>query len=138
MQAVRPVESTDAFPDLGIVIEEFQANSSELKRKLSAKEAQVEKLNRQLEQKDIVLKDIRSELQNWRTGQRQEQKQALSELRDNNEYLRKALEERDAQIKELKLKTDQKEQEIRELWARIWSFVSPAAQPGEMNKRTKE
>ena len=97
--------------ELDAVIVEFEATTAELRARLKDRDGQVERLYRQLEQKDAALRDIRGEIQTWRGAQKQEQERAIQE--------------RDARIRELSEKLDRKEGEVRELWGRLWDLVSP-------------
>ena len=51
----------------------------------------------------------------------------MTDLRSSNEQLRKAVDAKAAELRELKLRLERKETEAQELWARVWSFVSPPA-----------
>ena len=97
--------------ELDAVIVEFEATTAELRARLKDRDGQVERLYRQLEQKDAALRDIRGEIQAWRGAQKQDQERAIQE--------------RDARIRELSEKLDRKEDEVRELWGRLWALVSP-------------
>ncbi len=106
----QPVESLD---DLDLLIDDFNEKNRKLVEQLNAKEAQLDSICRMTSERDNLETIIREQFAELKAGFAQAAPVQADTL------------DQEREIQELNSKLEQRDNEIRELWTRIWSLVGP-------------